>query len=127
METQDQKMSRGNSLFHERRNSGGTMTTKSLQEQLLEIEQVHKASTMYKQRAPIPTNTDAAPRPAPPVRKTSGMPNFMVYSGKTRHCWKGRCIYGSQPKWSVFSLIFFNIPAIVLFSTLTPVSNFNSP
>jgi hypothetical protein len=51
------------------------------------------------------------------------MPNYMVYQGKTRHCWKGRCIYGSQPKWSVFSLFFFNIPPIVLFSTLTPVSH----
>lgn len=123
METQDQTSQRGNSLFHQHRSLEGTITTKSLQEQLLEIEQVHKASTMYKQRAPIPTTTDAAPRPAPPIRKTSGMPNYMVYQGKTRHCWEGRCIYGSQPKWSIFSLIFFNIPAIVLFSTLTPVNS----
>ena len=54
--------------------------------------------------------------------KKKGMPNYMVYQGKTKHCCGGRWIYGSNPKWPVFSCIFFNIPPILYYCTIAPVS-----
>ena len=57
------------------------------------------------------------------VKKSmTGTPNYMIYQGKTKHCCRGRCILGSIPKWSVFSLCFYNIPPALLYATIAPVS-----
>jgi hypothetical protein len=97
---------------------------KTLEEKLLDIEEIQKNSLKHQQRNPVPLNPSVQTS-VPPKKKTkSGMPQYLTYQGKTRHCCRGRCIYGSQPKWSAFSFIFFNIPPILLYSTVTPVSSY---
>jgi len=89
----------------------------SLQEKLLEIEHISKASSRHVPRPPVKPVEEVKLQ----VKKPSGVPNYMVYQGKVKHCCKGRCMYGSMPIWSAFSIIFFNIPAFVLYTTLMPV------
>ncbi|TNV80222.1 hypothetical protein FGO68_gene12010 [Halteria grandinella] len=98
--------------------SPSVTSQKSLSEKLLDIDSIHKNSSRHVLRPAIPI--EQAPAPAPQIRKSSGIPNFMTYQGKTKHCCKGRCLFGSQPKWSTFSFFMFNLPALLTYVFVSP-------
>jgi hypothetical protein len=109
------------------------ISEESLQEKLLEIEKISKNSTMHFKRQQI-VDLSVIPEdqkkrqdeiqfpPQQKYRNRTGLPNYTIYEGKTKHCCRGWCVLGSQPKWALFSFIFFNLPIILAYFTIIPVS-----
>lgn len=58
--------------------------------------------------------------PAPASKAPPKTPNYMLYTGNTKTGCRGHCIFGSKPLMAVFSLIFFNLPAIINLARTLP-------
>ena len=54
--------------------------------------------------------------------KRSNIPNFMVYQGKVRHCWQGRCILGAKPHMVLLTFFLINFPPVLFYISIIPVS-----
>ena len=52
--------------------------------------------------------------------RTKGVPHHIAYEGKTKKSCKGKCLWGSRPQNTIFSLCFFNAPALLILVRAIP-------